>query len=346
MITKYLKKYLQQVEQPARFKSLDGWRGISILLVLAAHLLPLGPKSWELNATFGAAGMAIFFILSGFLITNILLNGENISHFIIKRLARIVPLAWLILFISLLLIGATHLQWINNFIFIANWPPISLTTEISHFWSLSLEVQFYFIIAFLFLVVPKQIKYIIFILAISTTTFRIIQQVPIAINTYYRIDEILAGSILALIFNSDKTTTKNIFSKTPTFIIALLLLMSSSPKFEMLNYLRPYMAMIMVASTLFGSEENFTQRLLNIKILVYIATISYALYVIHGGLRHTWLGSGETLEKYIKRPLLLIFTFVAAHISTKYYESYFQNKARKLIDWKFKKTQIGNNSHG
>ena len=54
---------------------LDGWRGISILLVLASHLLPLGPKGWQLNATAGPMGMALFFTLSGFLITRFLLDA-------------------------------------------------------------------------------------------------------------------------------------------------------------------------------------------------------------------------------------------------------------------------------
>jgi peptidoglycan/LPS O-acetylase OafA/YrhL len=72
---------------------LDGWRGISILCVLAAHLLPLGPKAWQLNATAGPMGMALFFTLSGFLITHFLLNHAGVLDFLIRRFFRIVPLA-------------------------------------------------------------------------------------------------------------------------------------------------------------------------------------------------------------------------------------------------------------
>jgi hypothetical protein len=43
------------------FYVLDGWRGISIMLVLAAHLLPLGPSFLQLNFTSGVIGMSIFF---------------------------------------------------------------------------------------------------------------------------------------------------------------------------------------------------------------------------------------------------------------------------------------------
>ncbi len=56
----------------ARLGSLDGWRAISILGVLAAHMLPLGPSRWGLNALAGDAGMSLFFTLSGFLIASTL----------------------------------------------------------------------------------------------------------------------------------------------------------------------------------------------------------------------------------------------------------------------------------
>ena len=55
-----------------RLPALDGLRAISILLVLAAHMLPLGPKILGLNFTAGAMGMSLFFALSGFLIASAL----------------------------------------------------------------------------------------------------------------------------------------------------------------------------------------------------------------------------------------------------------------------------------
>ena len=76
---------------------LDGWRGISILLVLATHLLPLGPKSWRLNEMTGPMGMALFFTLSGFLITRFLQRDAGLIDFLSRRIFRIVPLAWLTL---------------------------------------------------------------------------------------------------------------------------------------------------------------------------------------------------------------------------------------------------------
>ena len=65
----------------SRFQVLDGWRGISIVLVLAAHFLPLGPKIWSLNSTVGPMGMALFFSLSGFLITSFLIKQDSVIDF-------------------------------------------------------------------------------------------------------------------------------------------------------------------------------------------------------------------------------------------------------------------------
>ncbi len=74
-----------QTDSNDRLYVLDGWRGVSILLVLAAHLLPLGPKSLHLNEVAGAMGMSLFFTLSGFLIARLLLKDEGIVGFLIKR---------------------------------------------------------------------------------------------------------------------------------------------------------------------------------------------------------------------------------------------------------------------
>jgi peptidoglycan/LPS O-acetylase OafA/YrhL len=68
------------------------------------------------------------------------------------------------------------------------------------------------------------------------------------------------------------------------------------------------------------SDKASLRPVLTHKWLVYVAAISYALYVIHPLVGDTWLGSGETLERYAKRPLLFAAVFLLAHISTFYFE--------------------------
>lgn len=314
------------------FEVLDGWRGISILFVLAGHLLPLGPHQWQMNEAIAATGMVIFFILSGFLITNLLIRDQNIAHFLIRRFMRIIPLAWLVLIITLWVNGATVEQWLSNMLFYANWPPMGLISATSHFWSLCLEIQFYISIAFLVFLLKKKAFWLIPVGCLCITFYRLSNGAEIAINTYYRLDEILSGCILALIHNYGSARIKSYISQLNLIFLFSLLVCSAHPKFSFLNYFRPYFALLLVGSTLFSKHKKWYEPWLKNRFLFFMAGISYALYVIHGGLRETWLTEGDTLEKYIKRPLFFLVTFVLAFISTRYYEQYWINLGKKLTN--------------
>mgnify|MGYP000724603450 CR=1 FL=1 len=319
-----------QNKKPRCIHVLDGWRGLSILFVLSAHLLPLGPSSWELNGTFGVLGMCLFFILSGFLITNFLYKSQNIIDFIIRRFFRILPLAWLYVFIALLLCGVSESKWLAHLFFYANWPPMSLTKVTSHFWSLCVEMQFYLLVALIVLLFRKKGLFILPFLCFLVTWYRFDNNVYVAINTYYRLDEILAGCILSLIYNNSGIfLVKKYTSKINPYFIIILLLASCHPDGDLLNYFRPYLSALLIAITLFNPKLKLSY-FLNINILYYLAAVSYALYVIHGGVRHTWLGEGDTLVKYAKRPALFVITFLLAHFSTFYYEKYFMSLGHRL----------------
>ena len=314
-----------------RIQSLDGWRGVSILFVLAGHLFPLGPSNWKMNSAIAATGMVIFFILSGFLITNILFKKQNIVSFLIRRFMRIIPLAWIVLAITFIFIGADKNTYISHFLSYANWEPMTLTLATSHYWSLCVEMQFYVLIAFLVFVLKDKAFMLLPVMSLLVTGYRYFNEVEKAINTYYRIDEILAGCILALLYNQNSKTIKKFFSFLNPIILFPILVLSAHPNGGFLNYLRPYIAMLIVGSTIFSQEKTWWQNLLNKnKFLLYTASVSYALYVIHGGLRYSWLGTGETMIVYLKRPLLLAVTFLLAHLSTFYYEKYWIQFGKRL----------------
>lgn len=312
------------------FNVLDGWRGISILLVLAAHLLPLGPKNLQLNFASGVLGMSLFFTLSGFLITNFLIHRPNLHDFIIRRFFRIIPLAWLYLLIAIPILGVNFSQIPAHFFFYANYPPMQLISGTSHFWSLCVEIQFYVGIAILFLMLKERALFVAVFLCVLFTGLRIYDGVHVAINTYYRIDEILVGVIVSLVYNNKITGwLPKLFQNVNPYYVLCLLLISCHPDGGFMNYFRPYLAATLVASTLYAPPKNLV-RLLDMRILIYLASISFALYVIHPLLVHSWLGSGDTIEKYAKRPLLFMALFLLAHLSTFYYEKYWINLAKNL----------------
>jgi peptidoglycan/LPS O-acetylase OafA/YrhL len=314
----------------SHLKVLDGWRGVSILLVLAAHLLPLGPKLLQLNFSVGILGMVLFFILSGFLITSSLLKDENVIKFIIHRFFRVVPLAWLYLSVALIISGASVSSWIAHYFFFANLPPKELLLLTDHFWSLCVEMQFYVCIAMLVAFSRGKGIVLIPIICVLFTGFRVWDSIYSSSITYYRIDEILSGCTLAIFYHGRLRISNYINpKKVPQLIVLFLLIISCMPQSGWINYLRPYLAALLIGLTIVNPETSMVRKL-NAKLLAYLAAISFALYVLHPLLAASWLGSGDVLVKYIKRPLLFSILFPLAHLSTFYFEKRFINYGKAL----------------
>jgi peptidoglycan/LPS O-acetylase OafA/YrhL len=327
-------------ESRDRLAVLDGWRGVSILLVLGAHLLPLSPKSWRFNEMAAPMGMALFFTLSGFLITRFLLTHDSIRDFLIRRICRIVPLAWLSLAIVFPLVGAPGPAYLPNFLFYANLPPYHLLDITAHFWSLGVEMQFYAGVALLVALLGSRGLLLLVVICLAVTVYRIASGAEIAIVTWYRVDEILAGAILALTYAGKLGSwPAKAVSRGNVYVLLALFAISCHPASGFLNYVRPYLAAMLVGTTLYRPPER-VGRILRSRFLAYIAAISFALYVFHGILSNTWLGEGDKLAKYLKRPMLFAATFALAHLSTFYYEHRWIDFGKRLSA-RWRRPQVG-----
>ena len=315
----------------SRLPVLDGWRGISILVVLMAHLLPLGPKFLDLNTAFAVFGMAVFFILSGFLITSNLSYNTNVGSFYIQRLCRILPGAWLYITIILGLIGAQPMVWLSHYFFFANLPPIRLIDYTAALWSLCVEMQFYFFIGFLFLILRRKALWLLPLFCIAITLVRIQTKSYSNIITIYRGDEILAGAMLAIFVHGRYAPlVKSVLSRIDPLIPLVLFCLSCHRVFTWAIYLRPYFAAIMVGTTLFHKNTRWS-CFLESKILSYLAAVSYALYIWHQPFHFGWWDTGGNAIRYlVKRPIGIICTFVIAHCSTFYYERYWIRLGRNV----------------
>ena len=152
------------------YPALDGLRGFSILLVLFSHNF-----SFITFSKLFDTGVDLFFVLSGFLITDILLktkkNKKFLQTFYIRRILRIFPIYYLSLVAFLVLaphfaqLKEQYSYYQNNQIFLwfylQNWlpiihpPPFYHTQIFGHFWSLSIEEHFYIVWPFLILAYKK-----------------------------------------------------------------------------------------------------------------------------------------------------------------------------------------------
>ncbi|MEZ0318312.1 MAG: acyltransferase family protein [Methylophilaceae bacterium] len=317
----------------SRFGVLDGWRGLSILIVLACHLLPLGPKVMQINLATGILGMSLFFTLSGFLVTRFLFSRPDVLDFLIRRFFRILPLVWLYILIALILHPVSRDAWLAHIFFYANYPPKPMVLHVTdHLWSLCIEVHFYLGIALLVGLFKRNGLLLIPLICFVITLLRIFSEAHFSIITHLRIDEILVGGILALIYDRQfGIKVIDWISRLNYLYVLPLLLIACHPYFGLMSYFRPYLAALLIGATLFNQNTKFAKFLEN-RVLFYIASISYALYVIHPLLASTWLGSGDVLEKYSKRPLLFLILFIVAHISTYYYEQKAIGIGKKLAE--------------
>ena len=134
-----------------RIPSLDGLRAISILLVVVGHWLSLHYRS-QAALSYAILGVRIFFIISGYLITTLLLTEHaktltiSLRDFYVRRAYRILPAA-AVFMLAVFVIYRHELRWYHAVaaaLYLANFDP-KRPWFLGHLWSLSVEEQFYFL---------------------------------------------------------------------------------------------------------------------------------------------------------------------------------------------------------
>ncbi len=201
---------------PSYIPELQGLRGIAVLAVVVYHCHPRLEGTWIHYASlWGWAGVNLFFVLSGFLITSILLEAREkpryFRNFYARRALRIWPVYVLVLVVVYLeapwFIGPTILQavkaapWLAYIFFVQNLFHLSLPPAIGPTWSLAIEEQYYFLWAPLvrFLRRPWMLAVVLSAALMGSPLMRMTHLAWITpTHTLTHLDGIAWGSLLAL----------------------------------------------------------------------------------------------------------------------------------------------------
>jgi len=368
--------FLQSDQLPAlqykgHIPGLDGLRGLAILLVLVYHGLdgsmPWTSISnwlrWPVMATqYGSSGVQLFFILSGFLITSILLDSRASSgyykKFYLRRSLRILP-AYLLL---LTVLKADHvIGWkfvLAALLYIANMAEIvgASNAEYGPLWSLAVEEQFYLLWPF---VVRRyssaSLTRIILLWYPIAACLRIayVLVAPAADMNYklwFNTETLLAGALIALCLRQNLLRRDNITGVIailgglalclfPFVVYADLHTAAQSPAFRFLLAFRNYPFLFAYSALLLWvlkKNRGPSQKLGSWgRFLTFYGYISYGLYLVHQFLfwKIDALVRGTLLDPY-RNLWALPIGFIAstaiatgvAFLSRRYFEDFFLRK--------------------
>lgn len=273
------RKYIQQ---------LDGLRSLAIFPVLLAHGLAgisgLGPFAWV--GKFGSLGVQLFFVLSGYLITGILLDEKNERHyfrnFFVRRGLRVWPLYYLVLTVAFLS-GAVHKLSINWFAYAAYFNNLVYGHRASigllgPTWSLAVEEQFYLVWPVIVRLLPaKALMRLSLFLVVATPILRLIAPLD-GWNTLFQLDALGLGALLAC----GKTDLYR-WRRMARFCLCLIPLGMAAQALPLLNPISKALQVYGCGALLVVvlDDTSFAASILKNALLVYIGRISYGIYLLH-----------------------------------------------------------------
>jgi peptidoglycan/LPS O-acetylase OafA/YrhL len=287
---------------------IDGLRAIAVLSVVIFHAFPNG----KLRG--GFVGVDVFFVISGFLITTILLKDLNeddfsISKFYRRRILRIFPalifvLATCVIFGGIVLFSDEYSQlgkhvaasaaFIVNIILWGEVGYFDVSSELKpllHLWSLSVEEQFYIVWPILLFILYRFKNQFFSLIALITAAsfflsiyFRYFNQDAGFFNTLSRVWELSSGGILAWTIVNRKSPLTQRQADTMSVVgfaclLAAIFLIRRSPAFPGFEALLPVCGALLLIGA--GPEALLNKHLLSARIFVAVGLVSYPLYLWH-----------------------------------------------------------------
>ena len=328
--------------------NINGSRGLAVILVFIFHL--------NLNYFSGGyIGVDIFFVISGYVITQSLLNifkkEKNFIHttkiFFKKRIARIVPAIVVLSFVSVVVFKQIFIEkhyisflqsvffsnfFLSNFFF---WNESgyfgleNLFKPLLHTWSLSVEIQVYLLVPLLLFFLLRN-KYLLFYSASMLIIFLSVFLGEVFINRpfvyffpFFRFHEFLLGIFSFYYLNSISNKKLNYkFSYLGVILIIISsVYLNETKNFPGINSLLPIVGILMIII----SEDKKNILLCN-NITQYLGNISYSLYLYHWpvivAFKYITL---KTFFNFYDVVSICLITLILSHLSYKYVELSFKS---------------------
>jgi peptidoglycan/LPS O-acetylase OafA/YrhL len=293
----------------SRFPELDGIRGIAILTVLLYHVFAYSmmrgvwtgfPHLVQRVMEHGARGVDLFFVLSGFLITGILLDTRSdpryFRNFYARRALRILPVYYAVLLAILIFYRHSGNYVLLSFFYLSNIAPIlGIAMVNGAMWSLSVEEHYYLLWPLLVRKLqPQTVAVVAAAVCVAEPVIRGLAFSHVASvfpYTWFRLDGIACGALLACFVRSSRYSLQN----AKTLVIALAsigvvaevagtpwgirqheTLFGAIAQFTTIN-------LLCAAAVLWGvSRSELPQtRMLRNSFLTILGELSYCLYLVH-----------------------------------------------------------------
>lgn len=356
-------------KQKVYFPNLNGLRFIAAFLVIIHHIEQIKSISnidsyWDnpFVGIIGKLGVVLFFVLSGFLITYLLLTEEHsfqkisIRKFYMRRILRIWPLYFFIIILAFLVLPNIDIFVLPNygkdliysnlflklFLFAIFFPNLVLSLlgivpYASHTWSIGTEEQYYLVWPVILKYFKKHRIVLMILIIVFYLVFRVFlnthysnfipyKNVLVAFWNTFSIDCMAIGGLFAILLFQKNKLLKLIHNNILFYstIIFTILLMLKGVYVPYFHY-EFYSVLFGIIILNFATNDRIKISLEN-NALNYLGNISYGLYMYHpiGIVLALYIcKSNNALTNWIIYPCSIVLTILLAGLSYKYFESFF-----------------------
>ncbi|MHB8206034.1 acyltransferase family protein [Mucilaginibacter sp.] len=325
------------------YHSLNGFRAIGIFIVLAGHCVA-NNQNFNSNgilkyfADFARTGVVVFFVLSGFLITTLLLKEKistktiSLKSFYIRRALRILPVAYTFILIVILLNTVLNLHihyfaFIAAFLFFVNFimGDPRLNWDVAHYWSLSVEEQYYLFFPWMVKYLNRQLFLVVLVIVLVCIGLHpFFDPVSLALSQKFLafsgdIYTILIGSLFSIITFKGVINIDKIYAyKFPILVVGVTVIVGCHiAKLSFIQFVLTPVSIALIIISNIKSSNDIVFKFLNNRLINKAGILSYSIYIW----QEIFTFSGY--NKYFRFPLNLILIFAVGYISYNFYEKRF-----------------------